>query len=131
MLCTLASNLSGFAPAVDEPPLEPQQLEQWRDRIEQADGLASLLADQDSERACEELFHRYQQKVYLWCFNYTRNVEDALDWTQEIFIKIFRNVGRFAGRSRFSTWVTRINASGGSKTAWVSSYRGRLRSVML
>ena len=41
MLCTLASNLSGFAPAADEPPLEPRQLKQWRDTIEQAEILAS------------------------------------------------------------------------------------------
>ena len=41
MLCTLAGNLSGFAPAADEPPLEPRQLKKWRDTIEKAESLAS------------------------------------------------------------------------------------------
>ena len=70
--------------------------------------LVTILAGQESEAAYSELFRRYQKKVYLWCFNYTHDVEEAVDCTQEIFIRIFKNLASFAGRSSFSTWVYRI-----------------------
>ena len=67
--------------------------------------LAAALGREPSEELCGELFGRYEKKVYLWSFNYTHDVEEALELTQEIFIKIFRNIGSFSGLSRFSTWV--------------------------
>jgi RNA polymerase sigma-70 factor (ECF subfamily) len=67
--------------------------------------LAIAIAEHGAEVACAEIFRRYQKKIYLWCFNYTHEVEEAVDCTQEIFIKIFENIAGFAGRSRFSTWV--------------------------
>ncbi len=68
---------------------------------------ASIAADGD-ETACAELFARYRRKVYLWCHGYTHDRDEAVDCTQEIFVKIFRHLEDFAGRSRFSTWVYRI-----------------------
>ncbi len=70
--------------------------------------LSALIAGAATEAACSELFRRYNQKIYLWCFNYTHDTEDAVDLTQDIFVKIFRNIGQFAGLSRFSTWVYQI-----------------------
>jgi RNA polymerase sigma-70 factor (ECF subfamily) len=37
-----------------------------------------------------------------------RNRDDASDFTQEVFLKVFRNLTRFEGRSRFSTWLYKI-----------------------
>ncbi len=48
------------------------------------------------------------QEDLLWCWNYLRDADDAVDATQEIFIKLCGNVGRFESRSRLSTWVYRI-----------------------
>jgi len=70
--------------------------------------LTATVAGQRSDAACEELFRRYQQKIYLWCYTYTHDVDEAIDLTQEIFVKIFDNISGFAGRSRFSTWVYRV-----------------------
>jgi len=36
------------------------------------------------------------------------NSEDAEDALQDGLLAAFRNLSRFAGRSRFSTWLTRI-----------------------
>jgi RNA polymerase sigma-70 factor (ECF subfamily) len=69
------------------------------------EAIAAALAREPSEELCGELFRRYEKKVYLWSFNYTHDVEEAVELSQEIFVKIFRNIGGFAGRSRFSTWV--------------------------
>jgi len=40
--------------------------------------------------------------------SFFRNAEDALDFTQEVFLKTYRNLSRFEGRSRFSTWLYKI-----------------------
>jgi RNA polymerase sigma-70 factor (ECF subfamily) len=60
------------------------------------------------EGASAELFRRYRKKVYLWCFGYTHDLEEAVDCTQEIFIKLFRSAAGFEGRARFATWVYRV-----------------------
>lgn len=70
--------------------------------------LAAMIAGRGSEAASSELFRRYERKIFLWCFNYMHDAEEAIDCTQEIFIRIFRGIGRFAGRAAFSTWVYRI-----------------------
>jgi RNA polymerase sigma-70 factor, ECF subfamily len=70
--------------------------------------LAALAASERSEEAFAELFRRYRRQVYLWCFRYTQDADAAVDLTQEIFIRVFRSLDGFAGRSRFSTWVYRI-----------------------
>lgn len=72
------------------------------------EALAAMIADEGSEEASAEIFRRYHRKIYLWCFGYAHDRDEALDMTQEIFIRVFRGIDGFAGRSRFSTWVYRI-----------------------
>lgn len=67
--------------------------------------LAERIAESASERMCEELYSRYKRKVYLWCFRYVNNTDDALDLSQEVFIKVFSNIASFKGQSSFSSWV--------------------------
>ena len=54
------------------------------------------------------LVKRYEQAVYGMGISFFRNAEDASDFTQEVFLKTFRNLSRFEGRSRFSTWLYKI-----------------------
>jgi len=54
------------------------------------------------------LVRRYEQPVYGMGKSFFRNSEDASDFVQEVFIKVYRNLSRFEGRSRFSTWMYRI-----------------------
>lgn len=70
--------------------------------------LIEVIVQQRSEAASAELFHRYRKKVYLWSFNMTHDREEAVDLTQEIFIRIFRGLPGFDSRARFSTWVFSI-----------------------
>jgi RNA polymerase sigma-70 factor (ECF subfamily) len=70
--------------------------------------LAALVIADRSDDASTELFRRYRKRVYLWCFRYAHDADEALDLTQEIFVRIFRGIDGFAGRARFSTWVYRI-----------------------
>jgi RNA polymerase sigma-70 factor (ECF subfamily) len=54
------------------------------------------------------LVERYQRKVYGVCYGMVRNRDDAMDLSQETFIKVYRNLDRFEGSSAFYTWVYRI-----------------------
>ncbi len=72
------------------------------------EALAAEIARAPDHRLCTELFRRYSKKIYFWSFGYTHEVEEALELSQEIFAKIFRSIGSFSGRSRFSTWVYKV-----------------------
>jgi RNA polymerase sigma-70 factor (ECF subfamily) len=54
------------------------------------------------------LVQRYQRAVYGMGLSFFRNGEDASDFTQEVFLKAFRSLAYFEGRSRFSTWLYKI-----------------------
>jgi RNA polymerase sigma-70 factor (ECF subfamily) len=63
--------------------------------------------------AMDALLRSHHDRVYAVCRRITGNDADAADATQEALIAIVRSLGRFDGRSAFSTWVYRIatNAS--------------------
>jgi RNA polymerase sigma-70 factor (ECF subfamily) len=54
------------------------------------------------------LVQRYEHAVYGMGISFFRNPEDASDFTQEVFLKVYRNLSCFEGRSRFSTWLYKI-----------------------
>ena len=49
-----------------------------------------------------------QERVFRLALRITRNPEDAEDVQQETFLKVHRKAGQFEGRSRFTTWISRI-----------------------
>lgn len=60
------------------------------------------------ERPFQELVRRYQSLIWRVCYSSLHNPQDAEDLTQEVFIKVYRNLKSFAGRSSFKTWLYRI-----------------------
>ena len=55
-----------------------------------------------------ELHRRYERRMFCTAMKITRSSEDSEDAVQDSFLKAFRNLEGFAGRSSFSTWLTRI-----------------------
>jgi RNA polymerase sigma-70 factor (ECF subfamily) len=63
----------------------------------------------DGETALfEMLFHRHSQRIYRTARAILRDDEEAGDVVQETFLRAFRHLDQFAGRARFSTWLTKI-----------------------
>ena len=58
--------------------------------------------------AMNEIITFYQKLVYNIACSMLRDGNDALDASQEVFIKIYRHIGEFRFDSSFSTWVYRI-----------------------
>lgn len=54
------------------------------------------------------LYQRYSGKVYGKCISLLKEEHLARDATQDIFLKIFMNLGQFGEHSKFSTWVYSI-----------------------
>lgn len=58
--------------------------------------------------ALDTLFARYTRPLYQTALRLLGNPEDAEDALQEGMLSAVRNLKRFEGRSKFSTWLTRI-----------------------
>ena len=58
--------------------------------------------------AFEELVHRYDKRVLSIAYSFTRDMDDAKDVYQEVFIRVYRALPRFEFASEFSTWLHRI-----------------------
>ena len=54
------------------------------------------------------LIRQYERAVYGMGRSFFRNSDDASDFVQEVFIKAYRSLSQFEGRSRFSTWLYKI-----------------------
>ncbi len=65
-------------------------------------------AKSGERNAFGRLVLEYQNKIYNLAFSILKNKEDALDLAQEVFVKAYRNLKNFEGRSSFYTWLYKI-----------------------
>jgi len=63
---------------------------------------------QGDQEALKEIYDKYHKKVYRIAYGVVRQREDALDIVQEVFIKLFRSIKNFQGRSHFYTYLYRM-----------------------
>lgn len=66
------------------------------------------LAQKGDMRAFEELVARHRDKVYARAFSMMRNEDEALDLSQDAWVKGWQRLRQFQGDSSFATWMTRI-----------------------
>ena len=79
-----------------------------------------------SERAYETLLSRFQQPVYNLALRLLGDTSDAADVVQEVFLKVFRNVGHFRGQSSLKTWIYRITVNEAhNQRRWFFRHRQR------
>ena len=58
--------------------------------------------------AFEELVARHRDKIYARAYSMLRNEDEAVDLSQEAWIKAWQRLKQFQGESSFVTWTTRI-----------------------
>ncbi len=61
-----------------------------------------------SEEAFNRLVLKHQRRAYNIAFRFLSNHEDALEVAQDAFVRVYRNLRRFKGRSSFVTWLYKI-----------------------
>jgi RNA polymerase sigma-70 factor (ECF subfamily) len=71
---------------------------------------ASLIerCGQGDEAAYAELVAEHQRMVVQLAINLLGDRDEALDLSQEVFLRVFRTIGRFRGQSSLRTWIYRI-----------------------
>ncbi|MCH2347424.1 MAG: RNA polymerase sigma factor [Pseudomonadales bacterium] len=61
-----------------------------------------------SAYAWEKLVKRYETQIFNYSVRLTGNSSDAMDLMQEVFLGVYRNLHRFRGDAKFSSWILRI-----------------------
>jgi RNA polymerase sigma-70 factor (ECF subfamily) len=59
-------------------------------------------------KAFEELVARHRDKIFARAVSMMRNEDDAIDLSQEAWVKGWQRLKQFQGESSFATWMTRI-----------------------
>jgi len=67
-----------------------------------------LKAQKGDMGAFEELVARHRDKIYARAYSMMRNEEEAIDLSQEAWVKAWQRLAQFQGDSSFATWLTRI-----------------------
>src|ERR1700682_4429939 len=76
------------------------------------------------EAAYESLIQRFEQPIYNIISRLLDDPADAADVVQEVFLKVFRNVGTFRGESSLKTWIYRIAVNEArNQRRWFSRHR--------
>ncbi len=76
------------------------------------------------ETAYEALIQRFEQPIYNIISRLLDDPADAADVVQEVFLKVFRNVGTFRGDSSVKTWIYRIAVNEArNQRRWFSRHR--------
>ena len=58
--------------------------------------------------AFEQLIDEHQKRIFSIAYRVAGNPDDAADMAQEVLVKIFKNLNKFKGDSKFSTWIYRV-----------------------
>src|SRR3954451_24208648 len=66
------------------------------------------LAQRGDMLAFEEMIGRHKDKIYARAFSMMRNEDEAVDLSQEAWVKGWQRLKQFQGESSFVTWMTRI-----------------------
>src|SRR6187455_571355 len=60
------------------------------------------------ENACADLVNTHQRMVYTLALHLLQDPDEALDLSQEVFLRVFRTLSGFRGQSALRTWIYRI-----------------------
>jgi RNA polymerase sigma-70 factor (ECF subfamily) len=97
----------------------------WSD----VDGREAALVERcktGEESACAELVATHQRMVFGLALHLLGNRDEALDLSQEVFLRVFRTIGGFRGQSALRTWIYRIvvNQARNRQRWWRRRHRG-------
>jgi RNA polymerase sigma-70 factor (ECF subfamily) len=83
------------------------------------------------EAACAELVNEYQRMVFHLALHLLGDHDEALDLSQDVFLNVFRTIGRFRGQSALRTWIYRIvvNQARNRQRWWRRRHRGEQESL--
>jgi RNA polymerase sigma-70 factor (ECF subfamily) len=81
--------------------------------------------------AFDEVVRRYKDRIYCVVFRFLGNHEDAMDVSQEVFVRAYRGIRDFHGKAKLYTWLYSIAANLARNRLRDGTRRGRNRGVSL
>ncbi|HVT48862.1 MAG TPA: sigma-70 family RNA polymerase sigma factor [Vicinamibacterales bacterium] len=87
--------------------MKPVRALTWSDAASADWALVQQCAVGD-EAACARLMSDHQRMVYQLAFHLLGDAQEALDLSQEVFLRVFRTLPSFRGQSTLRTWIYRI-----------------------
>jgi RNA polymerase sigma-70 factor (ECF subfamily) len=87
--------------------LKPVRVETWSGVAGREAALIERCAAGD-DGACSELVAEHERMVFQLALNLLGDRDDALEVSQEVFLRVFRTLHRFRGQSALRTWIFRI-----------------------
>jgi RNA polymerase sigma-70 factor (ECF subfamily) len=91
----------------EELSVKPIRALTWQDVGGREAALVQRCAAGD-EDACAALVDEHQRLVYQLALHLLGDHDEALDLSQEVFLRVFRTIHRFRGQSALRTWIYRI-----------------------
>jgi RNA polymerase sigma-70 factor (ECF subfamily) len=79
----------------------------WSD-VDSGEALLIARCAAGDESACAELVAAHQRMVFALAMNLLGDRDEALDLSQEVFLRVFRTLSQFRGQSALRTWIFRI-----------------------
>lgn len=90
-----------------EFPVKTLKVLTWPDAVS-ADWALVQECAAGEEQACTRLVTDHQRMVYQLALHLLGDQQEALDLSQEVFLRVFRTLGQFRGQSSLRTWIYRI-----------------------
>jgi len=72
------------------------------------DSTAAVFEIEDKEELISEIMNKYGQEILQLVYSYVNNKEVAEDLTQDIFVKCYKSLHTYKGKSKIRTWLWRI-----------------------
>ena len=98
---------------------EPSQMDEGVDALVRR-------AQAGDESSFERLARRFYERIHRWALAKTGDPDDADDVAQEALVRLHRHIGRFDGRSAFTTWLYQV-----TRSAAADLHRKRSRRLRL
>lgn len=109
-----------------ESGVKPIRALSWPDAASADWALVQQCASGD-EDACTRLVTDHQRMVYQLSLHLLGDQQEALDLSQEVFLRVFRTLPQFRGQSTLKTWIYRIvlNQASNRQRWWRRRHRSR------
>ena len=62
-----------------------------------------------NREAYTTIIQAYERRIYTYCYYILKNREEAEDAVQDIFVKVYQDIGRYEKRISFSAWLYKVS----------------------
>ena len=90
---------------------QPITFQEDTNPLEQSDKDLITAHKAGDESAFPALVRKYESRIYNHCLRMVNDREESADLTQEVFLKVFRNIGKYEHTYTFYTWLYRITVN--------------------